>query len=611
MRRLTLALALSALVAGAVTATRAQATPFFPVSELKPGMVGIGRTVFSGNTLEEFRATIIGVLRNGIGAKRDLILARLEGGPLANTGVIQGMSGSPVYIDGRLLGAVSYSLGAFAKEPIAGITPIAEMTEAVDNGAPRVTDASLAVDWPASPSAVFEALGHLAGRAAAPLGPLSGDTRVLGPQSLTALAPALRPIGASMVFNGFTPMVSDRLRDVLVEQGIAVQTTSGAQRPATTSAATLVAGDPVGMSLIHGDVEMGATGTVTYVNNGRVYAFGHPFLNLGPTAFPMTKAQVLVVLPSLDTSMKISALGPVIGTMSQDRATAVGGTLGAGPRELEIGVTLNTQGEAPRHFSFSVLRDPALTPLFAYVSVLSTLNSYQREAGVMTVAAKGTVSFGNDGQVTVDDLFTGDTASASAAAAIASPVGAAMLNDFRNVVPERIDVEFSASERRESTTIERVWLDTVRPRVGETHSLQVQLRDYRGASRVVSLPVTMPAHADGALTLMVSDAATLTSLEQRELKPDRTTTWPELLRDLNAVKRGNRLYVRLLASSPGTVTGGQTMPSLPSSVRSVLDTDTAVARSTVSRTVVGAWEQRLDVPVRGSRELTLTLTSRQ
>lgn len=606
MRRLTIALALSALV---VIATRAQTTTFFPVSELKPGMVGIGRTVFSGSTLEEFRATIIGVLRNGIGAKRDLILARLEGGPLANTGVIQGMSGSPVYIDGRLLGAVSYSLGSFAKEPIAGITPIAEMTEAVDNGAPRVTDSSLSIEWPASPAAVFDALGRLAGRAAAPLGPLPGDTRVLGPQSLTALAPALRPIGASMVFSGFRSAVDEPLREALAQHGVALQ--AAGTGPRTAAAATLVAGDPVGMSLIHGDIEMGATGTVTYVNNGRVYAFGHPFLNLGPTAFPMTKAQVLVVLPSLDTSMKISSLGPVIGTMNQDRATAVGGTLGAGPRELEVHVTLNTEGAPPRRFTFSVLRDPALTPLFAYVSVLSTLTSYQREAGAMTVSAKGTVSFGNDGQVVVDDLFTGDTASASAAAAIASPVGAAMLNDFRLVVPERIDVEFNASERRENTTIERVWLDTVRPRVGETHNLQVQLRDYRGTSRVVSLPVTMPSHADGPLTLVVGDAATLAALEQKDLKPGRATNWPELLRDLNAVKRGNRLYVRLLASSAGTVTAGETLPSLPSSVRSVLDADTAVARSTVSRTVVGSWEQRLDVPVRGSRELTLALTSRQ
>jgi hypothetical protein len=609
MRRLTLALALSALVVGAVTATRAQATPFFPVSDLKPGMVGVGRTVFSGNTLEEFRATIIGVLRNAIGAKRDLILARLEGGPLANTGVIQGMSGSPVYIDGRLLGAVSYSLGSFAKEPIAGITPIAEMTEAVDNGAPRVTDASLSVEWPASPEAVFDALGRLAGRVAAPLGPLPGDTRVLGPQSLTALAPALRPIGASMVFSGFSSEIDRPLREALAQNGVALQSAGTAPRTAAT--ATLAAGDPVGMSLVHGDVEMGATGTVTYVNNGRVYAFGHPFLNLGPTAFPMTKAQVLVVLPSLDTSMKISSLGPVIGTMNQDRATAVGGTLGAGPRELQIGVTLNTDGAPPRRFTFSVLRDPALTPLFAYVSVLSTLTSYQREAGAMTVSAKGTVSFGSDGQVVVDDLFTGDTASASAAAAFASPVGAAMLNDFRAVVPERIDVEFHASERRENTTIERVWLDTVHPRVGETHTLQVQLRDYRGASRVVSLPVTMPTHADGPVTLLVGDAATLAALEQRDLKPGRATNWPDLLRDLNAVKRGNRLYVRLLVSTAGTVTAGQTLPSLPSSIRSALDTDTTVARSTVSKTVVGSWEQRLDVPVRGSRELTLTLTSRQ
>jgi hypothetical protein len=257
-----------------------------------------------------------------------------------------------------------------------------------------------------------------------------------------------------------------------------------------------------------------------------------------------------------------------------------------------------------------VIKDPLLTPLFAYVAILNSITSYQRATGAMTVAARATVSFGQDGQVAIDDLFSGDTANTAAAGAMVAPIGAAMTNEFRTVVPERLDVELRASEVREGTTIDRIWLDTIRPRFGATHTLYVQLEDYRGSKRVVSMPIAMPSYADGPLTLVVSDAAALTSLEQKDLKPGKATTWPELLADLNAVKRNNRLYVRLIASSSGTVVGGDTLPALPSSVRSILDSDATVARGPVTKTVVGSWEQRVDAALRGSRELTLTLTSR-
>jgi hypothetical protein len=598
---------LGLFVAATLVAAPRQAPGFFPIEDVEPGMVGIGRTVFDGETMAEFRATIVGVLQNAIGPRRNLVIARLEGGPLAETGVIQGMSGSPVYIDGRLLGAVSYSLGSFPREPIAGITPIAEMIDAVETTAPRVTDRSLAIDWPAEPTAVFAALGNLAARASAPIGALSPGTRVIGPGSLAGMAPALRPIGAAMVVGGFVENVDRSLRQALsLPEGIE----QSRQPSAAATPDALKPGDPVGLSLIHGDLQVGATGTVTHIDRNRVYAFGHPFLNVGTTAFPMTKAKVLTVLPSLEISMKLAAMGPVIGTISQDRTTAVGGTLGPGPRELRVRVSLSSVRAATRTFNFSVLRDPALTPLFTYVAVLNALSAYERETGAMTVSAKGTVSFGDDGQVAIDDLFSGDTAGAAAAAAIATPLGAAMANEFRTIAPERVEVELHASEVREGTTIDRAWLDTVHPRFGATHTLHVQLQDYRGGKRVVSLPVSMPSYADGPLTLVVSDAAGLTALEQKDLKPGRPTTWPDLIADLNATRRNNRLYVRLVASSSGTVVGGDTLPALPSSVRSVLDTDATVARNPVTRTIIGSWEQRLDRPVRGARELTLHLTAR-
>jgi len=610
MRRLILSVVFGALGAALLPASPASQTTFFPIDDVRPGMVGTGRTVFAGDTLSEFKATIIGVLRNVMGPRRDLILARLEGGPLANTGVMQGMSGSPVFIDGKLLGAVSYSLGSFPKEPLAGITPIAEMVAAVDGSVSRSTTGGGAFDlrWPATSDEVFAAFGRLAARAAAPLNALPSDVRAIGPVSMLDLAPSLRPIGAAMVLSGFDPRVDRDLRAALASAGPADQNAT-ANRPAS-SAPTLRPGDAVGMGMLRGDTEMGATGTVTWVDGTRVYGFGHPFLNLGSTAFAMTKAQVYTVLPSLDTSMKIATLGPVIGVMDQDRSTAVGGTLGAPPKSLDINLTLQSERGGERKFSFQVIQDPSLTALFTYVAVLNSVIAYERQTGMLAIGASGTLSFGADGSIAIDDYFSGDGAITSVAGAIATPVGVAVANEFKRVTPERLDVTLKVAERTTIATIERVWLDTVKPKFGATHTLQVQLRDFRGVARTISMPVTMPVHADGPVTLLVTDGTGLATLEQRDIKPGKPASWPALLNDLTAARRGNRIYVRLITSSAGTVVAGETLPALPGSVRSVLDADATVGRAPVSKTVVGAWEQRLDAAVKGSREMTFTLSPR-
>jgi hypothetical protein len=594
------------IAAALVAAPSAQSTPFFPLDEVRPGMVAVGKTVFVGEAQEEFRAQILGVLRNVLGPRRDIVLARLEGGPLARTGVIQGMSGSPVYIDGRLVGAVSYALGSFAREPIAGITPIAEMIDAVERAGPRVAGAAPALDWSsATPAAVYAALGQLIRTASAPMRHSSSDLNVVGPAALAELVPTLRPIGAAMMLSGFDPDVERDVRRAtdspLAGQNGAVR----AREPAEPS--RLKPGDPVGMSLIRGDMSMGATGTVTHVDGARVYAFGHPFLNLGPTSVAMTRAHVHTVLPSLDVSMKIASMGDVIGTVSQDRATAIGGTLGPGPREVAMSVTLSGDRQTDRRFTFSVLQDPQLTALFTYVAAFNTLVSYQRQTGVMSVQVSGTISFGTNGEVAIDDFFTGDNAAAGLAASLANPVGQAITNDYRQVMPEKVDVHLRVSERQESAAIERVWLDTVKPRAGATHNLHVLLRDFRGGTETISLPVKMPAAASGTLTLVVADAPSLANLEQRDLSPAKPASWPALLTKIAATPRQNRVYVRLLASNPGTVVAGETLSGLPQSVRSVIDGDATVGASSVSKSVLGAWEHRMNRMVRGSRELSITL----
>ena len=606
MKRLILSLLVTCVATAALFAAPQQRTVFMPVDDVKPGMVGIGRTVFAGDQIEEFRVNIVGVLRNVTAPQRDLILAKLEGGPLATTGVIQGMSGSPVYIDGKLVGAVSYALGSFPKEPLAGITPIAEMISATSAVDAARSQGELGLTWPATPEQVLTAISRLVGHTARAVSVRPG-LRVDGPAALADFAPQLRPIGAAMVMSGVDASLERELR-----QSLNAGTSPGAATPSApqNGSGPLRPGDAVGMALVTGDMEMGATGTVTYVDGAKVYGFGHPFLNLGPTSMPMTRARVFTVLPSLDSSMKVATLGPKIGTMTQDRATAVAGLVGPSPSQMDLKVTLRSDRAAERTLQFQVLHDQALTPLFAYVAVLNALAGYERNMGTLTIHTSGDVEFPGGDRVAIDDVFAGDGALSQAAAAATASIGLAATNDFRPALASRMNLTLSVAEKNDSTTIERAWLDTIRPKAGATHTLHVMVRDYRGATETIQLPVTLPAQTTGNLTLLIADAGTLTALEDRELRPAKPASWPTLVTRMNGARRNNRIYVRLIHTTPGTVVAGDTLPALPGSVRSVFDDDKTVGTAPVTKTVIGSWEHRLNRAVRGSREISLTVTTR-
>jgi hypothetical protein len=338
---MTLRTAAAALLAAVFLGVQLPAsTPLMSIDEIRPGMVGVGRTVFQGSELKDFKVHILGVLRNVQGPKRDLILAKLEGEGLAESGVAQGMSGSPVYIDGRLIGAVSYSIGAFSKEPIAGITPIAEMKDATAM-ARRSTTQQARLELPVTREGLAAALRATYSRLA-PFAARAADVQAIGLPAATAaqIAPMLRPISTPLVMSGFDPETVDLISGAFREAGFTpmVSGGAGAQMPPITG--PLREGDAVGVSLITGDLEMGATGTVTHIDGDRVYAFGHPFYGLGPTEFPMTRAYVYTILPSLMTSFKISSMGETIGTIQQDRATAIAGSLGKGPALIPMNVSL-------------------------------------------------------------------------------------------------------------------------------------------------------------------------------------------------------------------------------------------------------------------------------
>ena len=612
IRRLAVTILLAALaMAGAVASTDQM-----PASELRPGMVGIGHTVFNGTRVDEFKAHILGVLDNVIGPRRSLILARLEGGPLADTGVIAGMSGSPVYVDGRLIGAVSYALGSFSKEPIAGITPIAEMTDSATFNDVRPRAARVQVDFPLTRENLTTAFRR-ALNWNRPFADSPGDAALAGATGVAGLsggqlATLLRPIATPLVMSGFEPELADLLGSAFRDQGFVP--TGGSVAPGHPGEmpyeGPLKPGDAIGVMLVSGDLQLGGTGTVTYVDGDRIYAFGHPLYNLGPTEFPMTRAYVYTVLPSLFSSMKLSSTGDVIGTFLQDRATAIAGRLGPGPEMVPINLTLESDHGATRTFHFGVVNDQLFTPLMTYASILNTLGSYERQYGAATFTVRGKALLKKHGEITFDNLFSGDSPSIGAAAYIVAPITFLMGNDYEKVDLEGLDLTITSTEEPKTATLERVWLDDPRPRAGRSMPLKVLMRTYRGEEVLRTLPIEIPANAKGSLSLLVTDGSRLSQLEQREARaPQQPRSVPQIIRALNKAPRNNILYVRLLGSDAGAVINGERLSSLPPSVLSILEADRNGGNfNPLHSATLGEWELQTDQAVSGSRTLTITVS---
>jgi hypothetical protein len=586
--------------------------PLMPIEEVKPGMVGVGRTVFEGVELKDFTVRILGVLKNVAAPQRNLILARLEGGPLAETGVIAGMSGSPVYIDGRLVGAVSYSIGSFPKEPIAGITPIGEMIDAAADTSARRAPGQARLDLPITPDhlasalrATYERIAMFADRPA--------DVQAIGlPASTGAeMGALLRPIATPLVMSGMDRSTTDLVSSMFRDAGFTPMLSGGASADEPKNNAPLRPGDPVGVALLGGDAEMGASGTITHIDGDKLYAFGHPFFNFGPTAFPMTRAYVYTSLPSLMSSFKIATLGDVIGTVNQDRATAIAGTLGKGPEVIPITLTLESDRAPKRTFHYTAVNDQLFTPLLTYVALFNTLGNYERQFGPVTFTVKGKASFDRHQDLTFEDIFTGDNTIPSASAYIAGPMTMLLANDIEPLTVKSVDVTVTASEESRAATIERVWLDEVHPRAGRTVPLKVLTRSYRGKETVSTIPIEIPANASGQLTVMVTDGKQLNQMEQRDLRrsvqPQSVT---QMIKALNETRRNNRIYVRLLTGTPGAVVNGEAMTSLPPSVLSVLEGDRSGGSFTPIRSAaLGEWELAMDSAISGTRALTIDLDS--
>jgi len=399
-------------------------TSLMPIDEVKPGMTGVGRTIFEGAEMQDFKVHILGVLKNVQAPQRNLILARLEGGPLAETGVIAGMSGSPVYIDGRLVGAVSYSIGAFPKEPIAGITPIGEMIDATaDTGSTRRASAhgqQASIELPITPDRLASAIRATYARVAM-FADRPADVQSLGMPSATGaqMGALLRPIATPLVMTGMGASTSDLVASMFREAGFTPVLSGGSADDDPKSNQPLRPGDPIGVSLLGGDGEMGATGTVTHVDGDRIYAFGHPFLSLGASDMPMSEASVVTVISNMNNSFKLAVPGRMVGSISQDRASGIFGLLGQAPKMIPVKVNLHTSRDRTETYSYEIANDSFLTPLLLNITLFNTITSSERALGDSTISVKGEIKVKGQETIQIDRRFSASNSAIIAAGSIA------------------------------------------------------------------------------------------------------------------------------------------------------------------------------------------------
>lgn len=549
-----------------------KAPEIFPLEDLRPGMKGTARTVFSGAETQEFNVEILGVLPGFPGPRQSAIIAKLIGSNVEKTGVFAGMSGSPVYIDGKIVGAIAFSF-PFSREPIAGITPIKQMIDLFDKGTenakpkePRaVSFAQLAgTDWkPNLPKPAVSSVSLLAPvSAGSPLLPLLG-------QQMT-------PIATPLVFSGITQESLSMFAPQLVANGLLPVSGVGGSAAITPLAEvngnTFPAGSSISVQLVRGDYSLAAAGTVTMRDGDRIYAFGHPFLSLGASDMPMTESSVVTVISNVNNSFKLSVPGRMVGAISQDRASGIFGLLRQAPKMIPVKVNLHTSRDRTETFTYEVANDSFLTPLLLNITLFNTITSSERALGESTISMKGEIRVKGQETIKIDRRFSSNNAPILASGSIAAPVSSLLTSGFDNVQLEGITLDISSSETKYAGTLERITLDRTEVRRGENIEVQAYVRTESGKQFVQRIPIQIPEDAGlGQLLVFVGDGGALQ--EGSPAKSFVPQDLSQLVRAINTVKKSDRLYVKLFRITSGAVIGTSELPSLPPSMVATLNSD--------------------------------------
>ncbi len=570
--------------------------PTIPVSDIHPGMRGVAYTVFQGVKPEPMDVEVLGVLHGMNGPKSNIILVRLHGQKVEYTGVVAGMSGSPVYLDGKLAGALAFRIGEFSKEPIAGVTPIADMLEI------NAFDKSPAEEASAAKPAISNAAGTTAA-------PGDGTTLAGGTQNF---AQYLKPIDTPLVFNGFS---EDAVRQFAPQFGAAgiIPVMGAGSVSEEKQPEPLEAGSAVSAILVRGDMDIAATCTVTYIDPQRLLACGHPLLQFGSVDLPMNKAQVLATLPSPLNAFKIVNTTERAGAFVQDRHTGILGVFGKQPDMIPVTLTIHG-GSSAKEFHYEVLNNPRLSPVAMMATVFNALHGVNEFGEEITYRLNGTIDVKGFPEVGLRNMFVpadnGQPAAMAAALSLGERFGRIYDNPYNAPAVKSVKLDFDLVRERRWARLESARTDVTEARPGDQIIVETVLAPYRGERVVRQIPVKIPTSASkGNLRILVSDGDTLDRVNRTNPAFGRKLDLASTIALLNKEHSNNRLYVSLLEADPEARVADKVMPTLPISVMNVMEGMRGNQEMIVSgeSNVDETATPSLDYVVSGAQLLTITI----
>ncbi|MEO8217875.1 MAG: SpoIVB peptidase S55 domain-containing protein [Acidobacteriota bacterium] len=545
------------------------ATGIMPLSEVKKGMKGYGLTVFDGNKVERFDVEILGVLNN-IGPRQDLILGRVSSDLVEHSGIIAGMSGSPIYIDGKVIGALAYSW-QFSKDPVAGITPIEEMLRINTGGGSggaalgqRMSNADFVSDMKniASTDVVDKLFGGL-----------SGKTAMTGASAL--------PIAVPLSFGSFSTDTLQRYGKYLEASGFMAvpsgTTATGSASSTTNSKTPFAPGDAIAGVLVDGDFSVAATGTVTYVDGDRVWAFGHPFMDLGQISFPMARSEVVAIMANVARSFKFANSGQIVGSLQQDRSVGIMGVVGHEPEMIPIELTVDgVKGTETYHLR--VIRHPQLSPLMLAMAADNIVSSTQRAAGERTVILDSEIDVDGYPPIHLQDGWAGSQARQAIPNYLAVVSSYLLSNEFRNATIRNVKIHLRHDDELKIARLEQASIDT--PADGQIHAgdtirLRTTLKPFRGEAFEKTFDVRIPDdQKPGTAYLFVGSGSAMSQLDFL-LVPPVPNSLDQVVKTVRRLRSSTDLTVGLYSASQGAVTSGVYLPNLPPSVNAVVNGDSS------------------------------------
>ncbi len=540
----------------------------FPLDQVHRGQHGVAYTVFEGVAPSAVEVEILGVLHNALGPHQDMILARLGGKDAIYTGVVAGMSGSPVYIEGKLAGALAFRIGQFSKEPIAGITPIQQMLE-VKNMPP------------------------------------GGNTPVPAGNAQSGNA-EIRPIETPLLFSGFSQQAVDAFKDRFTAQGLTPVVGLGGGSNTEKQPEPIEPGSSVSALLVRGDMEIAATCTATYVDKRQLLACGHPITQTGSLSVPMTKAEVVATLPSPLNAFKIVNTTEEVGAFTQDRQTAIRGEFGAKAHMVPVSVTFH-EGTGTRPVHFDVVDSPDLTPLLMLISIYQSMMENNNYAAETTYRIRERVEIDGAPQVDLTRFAapaTGIPAALGATLQVGEPLVQLYGNPARRGLLHSVALDIDAIPGRQTIEIEAAEREGGAVHAGDTVSLRATLRPWQGAARTVDIPVKLPdTLPEGPIRLVVSDAATVDHMQEAQATH---LDMNETVAALNATHTNDRVYVTMLTPQPQARLDGRTLAEVPISMANVLDPLRANRTLTLNgESAVAVTSVPMDAVVTGNQVVTI------